>query len=125
QWEAYLKRIKRGTAPLEPFLKGIEDYVREVVGKVGKTPLAMKAAMVAGARNPQGLPVRPEPVTTVPARTSESLGDLLHSAFGFSSFRPNQEAVAGQRSKVKTCCWSCRPGRGSPCATNCPESREA
>ena len=93
QWEAYLKRIQRGTAALEPFLKGIEDYVREVVGKVGKTPLAMKAAMAAGVGDPQALPVRPEPVTTVPERTSESLGALLHSAFGFSSFRPNQEAV--------------------------------
>ena len=93
QWEAYLKRIQRGTASLEPFLKGIEDYVRKVVGKVGKTPLATKAAMVAGAGDPQGLPVRPEPVTTVAERTSESLGGLLHSAFGFSSFRPNQEAV--------------------------------
>src|SRR5258705_7906429 len=60
QWEAYLKRIQRGTASLEPFLKGIEDYVREVVGKVGKTQLAMKAAMVAGAGNPQGLPGWPE-----------------------------------------------------------------
>ena len=93
QWEAYLKRIQRGTASLEPFVKGIEDYVREVVGKVGKTPPATKAAMVAGAGDPQGLPVQPEPVTTVPERRSESLGGLLHSAFGFSSFRPNQEAV--------------------------------
>src|SRR5437879_5761777 len=93
QWEAYLKRIQRGTASLEPFLKGIEDYVREVVGKVGKTPLAMRAGMVAGPGDPQGLRVWPEPVTTVPERTSESLGGLLHSAFGFSSFRPNQEAV--------------------------------
>src|SRR5438094_3905004 len=93
QWEAYLKRIQRGTAPLEPFLKGIEDYVRDVVGKIGKTPLAIKAAMAAGVGEPQELPVRPEPVTTVPERTSESLGDLLHSAFGFSSFRPNQETV--------------------------------
>jgi DNA topoisomerase III len=93
QWESYLKRIQRGTASLEPFVKGIEDYVREVVGKVGKTPLAMKAAMAAGAGDPQGLRVRPEPVTTVPERTSESLVGLLHSAFGFSSFRPNQEAV--------------------------------
>ena len=92
QWEAYLKRIQRGTAPLEPFLKGIEDYVREVVGKVGKTPVAMKAAMAAGAGDLQGHPV-PESVTTVRERTSESLGGLLHSAFGFSSFRPNQEAV--------------------------------
>jgi DNA topoisomerase III len=93
QWESYLKRIQRGTASLEPFVKGIEDYVREVVGKVGKTPLAMKAAMAAGAGDPKGLRVRPEPVTTVPERTSESLVGLLHSAFGFSSFRPNQEAV--------------------------------
>ena len=37
QWEAYLKRIQRATAQLEPFLKGIEDYVREVVDKVGQT----------------------------------------------------------------------------------------
>ncbi|HEV2447976.1 MAG TPA: DNA topoisomerase 3, partial [Candidatus Sulfopaludibacter sp.] len=36
QWEAYLNRIHRGTAQLGPFLKGIEDYVREVVGKVGE-----------------------------------------------------------------------------------------
>ena len=35
QWEAYLHRIQRGTAELVPFMKGIEDYVREVVGKVG------------------------------------------------------------------------------------------
>jgi DNA topoisomerase-3 len=93
QWEAYLKRIQRGTVALEPFLDGIEDYVREVVGKVGKTPPAPKAAMAAGVGDPQGLPVRPEPVTPVPERRSESLGGLLHSAFGFSSFRPNQEAV--------------------------------
>ena len=93
QWESYLKRIQRGTASLEPFVKGIEDYVREVVGKVGKTPLAMKAAMAAGAGDPQGPRVRPEPVTTVPERTSEPLVGLLHSAFGFSSFRPNQEAA--------------------------------
>jgi len=35
QWEAYLHRIQRGTAQLAPFLKGIEDYVTEVVDKVG------------------------------------------------------------------------------------------
>ena len=37
QWEAYLKRIQRGhRASSTPFIEGIEDYVREVVGKVGK-----------------------------------------------------------------------------------------
>ena len=40
QWEAYLKRIQRGEAQLEPFLRGIEDYVRDVVGKVGQIPAA-------------------------------------------------------------------------------------
>ena len=35
QWEAYLKRIERGSAQLDPFMQGIEEYVREVVGKVG------------------------------------------------------------------------------------------
>ena len=35
QWEAYLKRIQKGAAELGPFIEGIEDYVREVVGKVG------------------------------------------------------------------------------------------
>ncbi|HXB67512.1 MAG TPA: DNA topoisomerase 3 [Candidatus Acidoferrales bacterium] len=38
QWEAYLHRIQKGTAQLAPFLKGIEAYVTEVVGKVGQGP---------------------------------------------------------------------------------------
>src|SRR4029077_10983270 len=36
QWEAYLTRIHRGNAQLDPFMQGIENYVREVVGKVGQ-----------------------------------------------------------------------------------------
>jgi DNA topoisomerase-3 len=35
-WEAFLQRIHRGQAQLEPFLEGIENYVSEVVGKVGR-----------------------------------------------------------------------------------------
>src|SRR5438445_5582420 len=38
QWEAHLQRIHRGSAELDPFMKGIEEYVREVVGKVGAVP---------------------------------------------------------------------------------------
>src|SRR5204863_4012227 len=34
QWEAFLHHIHRGTAQLGPFLKGIEDYVSDVVEKV-------------------------------------------------------------------------------------------
>jgi DNA topoisomerase-3 len=46
QWEAYLHRIQRGTAQLAPFLKGIEDYVTEVVDKVG----GVDPAAAAGPR---------------------------------------------------------------------------
>src|SRR5579883_1584566 len=34
QWEAYLNRIHRGAAQLDPFLKGIEEYVIKVVGQM-------------------------------------------------------------------------------------------
>src|ERR1019366_4637668 len=94
QWEAYLKRIQRGTAKLEPFIEGIENYVREVVGKVGQspTPSTQHPAAPSEARPPapgtQGYPL------AGPAPASEtSLPDLLHTVFGYESFRPNQEAV--------------------------------
>ncbi len=85
QWEAYLKRIQRGEAQLDPFLKGIEEYVRAVVDK---------------SRESREKTVR-QPVTAVtavasfngPPPSAASLADLLRDAFGFSSFRANQEAV--------------------------------
>src|SRR5271157_840054 len=49
QWEAHLNRIQRGSAQLGPFLKGIEDYVREVVGKVGQVHRQPSAAQLGGA----------------------------------------------------------------------------
>jgi DNA topoisomerase-3 len=92
QWEAYLKRIQRGEAQLGPFLKGIEDYVTGVVGKVGQAPSAAKAPVEVAPPNLQNVHV------SLKTSISESLpvGDLnglLYKAFGFSSFRPNQEAV--------------------------------
>jgi len=36
QWESYLQRIHQGAARLEPFLAGIEEYVRKVVERVGQ-----------------------------------------------------------------------------------------
>src|SRR6266853_1952561 len=81
QWEAYLKRIQRGTAQLEPFLKGIEDYVRDVVGKAPQT----KPAATSVPQAPAAAPPAP--------RTTGTLTELLHEAFGFPSFRANQEAV--------------------------------
>jgi DNA topoisomerase-3 len=92
QWEAYLKRIQRGTAKLEPFIEGIENYVREVVGKVGKAPAASPQSPTPSPQSPN--PQHPAPSTQHPAPASNaSLTDLLHSAFGYESFRPNQEAV--------------------------------
>ncbi len=54
QWEAYLKRIQRGEAQLEPFLRGIEDYVRDVVGKAGQIQAAPRAGFPAGGRQNSG-----------------------------------------------------------------------
>ena len=97
QWEAYLKRIERGAAQLEPFLKGIEDYVREAVDQV--EPVSRP---VTGPENEVApAPCLPRPDSSgpeqvrrpVPLASAPGVPDLLHTAFGFSTFRPNQEAV--------------------------------
>ena len=93
QWEAYLKRIQRGGAELGPFIEGIENYVRDVVGRVlgaGVTnPAVTGGAEPSEARITTPAPI-PRPLT--PA-SNASLTDLLREAFGYPSFRPNQEAV--------------------------------
>ena len=92
QWEAYLKRIERGQAQLTPFLDGIADYVREVVGKVGQIPASSPARMppeANGSRNHSPHPDQP----AVTAAENEPLRELLLRTFGFSSFRANQEEV--------------------------------
>src|SRR6202035_3511822 len=93
QWEAHLKRIQRGAEPLEPFLEGIENYVRQVVGKVGKPATATKTVADASVGDPPRLQIQPEPGNAAAPLASDSLPSLLRNAFGFSSFRPNQEAV--------------------------------
>jgi DNA topoisomerase III len=80
QWEAQLKRMERGQAELGKFMAGIEDYVREVVGKVGVGDRPTAAAPKALA------PVEPAVVPT-------EVPDILHQSFGFSEFRPGQEEV--------------------------------
>jgi DNA topoisomerase-3 len=91
QWEAYLKRIQRGTGKLEPFIEGIEEYVREVVGKVGGVA-AIAAPEHGEEERVQGDPRGPGGPPYNPA-SNASLTDLLHGVFGYESFRPNQEAV--------------------------------
>lgn len=91
QWEAYLKRIQRGEAELEPFLRGIEDYVRDVVGKVGNLPAAPRERRQTAAAAPAVASAAREAVA--PASENEPLESLLHRAFGFANFRANQEEV--------------------------------
>lgn len=87
QWEAYLGRIERGQSQLAPFLKGIEDYVREVVGKVGSQPSSAKAASL-----PAPVPFR-KPAAAPPDKSSSGLVEILRERFGYADFRPNQEAA--------------------------------
>jgi DNA topoisomerase III len=91
QWEAYLKRIERGEARLQPFIEGIEEYVREVVGKIATTP-APPRSVPAPVENRAAEPT-PASRPAVSGVEGEPLTDLLHRAFGFSSFRANQEEV--------------------------------
>jgi DNA topoisomerase-3 len=93
QWEAYLTRIQRGKAQLEPFLRGIEDYVRAVVGKVGYVQPPTKPPIVAAAGQAHASNALPEPASPPALEAGDTLATLLHRAFGFSCFRPNQEAV--------------------------------
>jgi len=119
QWEAYLHRIHRGSAQLPPFMQGIEQYVREVVGKVGQVPAAPRRTNGAPPAPPTGTrppdPVRPSradageaappapdrnresqalaPAAPPPTYTGGTLAQLLHAAFGFERFRPSQEEV--------------------------------
>jgi len=60
EWEAQLKGIERGRGELERFLRGIEDYVREVVGGIFESGVVEKG----DARPPQdAAPVKQEPAT--------------------------------------------------------------
>jgi DNA topoisomerase-3 len=117
QWEAYLKRIQRGEAQLEPFLRGIEDYVRDAIGKVGRIPAAPRMSAKGAPRTTEPVqePIAPHsvlrpltmsngggngeaatvraPAPAITAGSGESLDALLHRAFGFAAFRANQEEV--------------------------------
>ena len=92
QWEAFLKKIQEGHAQLEPFLDGISQYVRSVVGKVGQNS-PVKAVSPVPAAAPSKTSDSSDLPTPKVNLNSTSLTDLLQNAFGFSTFRPNQEAV--------------------------------
>ena len=93
QWEAFLKRIQQGESQLDAFLERINEYVRSVVGRVKETSPARPKQVahrveVDERSNGTSDGVRPRVVFD-----GKNLAEILHSAFGFSAFRPNQEAV--------------------------------
>ena len=90
QWEASLKKIQHGECRLEPFLDRISQYVRSVVGKVRQASPVQPASAVPSTPNVSDTPDLPTP-KIIP--NGASLTELLQDAFGFSEFRPNQEAV--------------------------------
>jgi DNA topoisomerase III len=90
QWEAILKKIQNGEFQLEPFLDGIGQYVRSVVGKVRQTSPVHQSSAASTSPKISDSPDLPSP-KNIP--NSTSLTELLQNAFGFSKFRPNQEAV--------------------------------
>src|SRR5664280_829540 len=90
QWEAFLKKIQNGKSGLEPFLDGISQYVRSVVTKVGQaSPVQQSSAILASPASSNA----PDPPPPRKFLENTSLSELLQTAFGFSAFRPNQEAV--------------------------------
>ncbi len=108
EWEAHLRRVQKGEAALAEFLRGIEGYVKEVIGTAAPAAAA-PAPRPEQARLPTAPPVShagegaPSPgggerdgrggqgfrSPTPPER----LADLLRSAFRLESFRPYQEDV--------------------------------
>ncbi len=107
QWEAFLNRIQQGEAQLDPFLERISEYVRSVVGRVSQTtPVARPAARLSeSSAQPEIAATRDIPaLKAIPSNAS--LSQLLQSVFGFSSFRPNQEAVC----QVSDCRRRCAAG---------------
>ena len=93
QWEAFLKKIQHGQSRLEPFLDGISQYVRSVVGKVGQTTPVQRAT---GRLTHPRVPILPISQAQRTFSTFTTLTELLEKAFGFSQFRPNQEAVCNE-----------------------------
>src|SRR5580704_4136 len=92
QWEAFLKKIQHGQSRLGPFLDGISQYVRSVVAKVGQTRLVQRATVSDLPKNPDS----PDLASAKTFSNFTTLTELLEKAFGFSAFRPNQEAVCNE-----------------------------
>jgi DNA topoisomerase-3 len=115
EWEAKLEKVRRGEYALDAFIGGIERFVADVVGKVKASagparsetgaegrPSSRASGEASGPsrRSDQARSSNPswsDPPRSAPspkrAPRSADVHELLRSVFGFSSFRPYQEAV--------------------------------
>jgi DNA topoisomerase-3 len=93
KWEAYLKRVELGQAQLEPFIEGIEDYVRAVVQKAEAAPVRERKYGPTEGDSGKNPPRAAPEFKVTEGQGSPDLLQLLQRAFSFSSFRPNQEKV--------------------------------
>jgi DNA topoisomerase-3 len=112
-WEAKLRQIQDGSVSLDAFVSEIEQYVRDVVGRI-KQEGTMRAGPARGSR--PSMPSSPDRPTTPSTSTapgpspdksggaverdtpkvptpSNQLAGLLQGRFGFEHFRPHQEEV--------------------------------
>jgi DNA topoisomerase-3 len=118
-WERRLRLIERGEAELEPFLRDIEAYVRQVVARVGEggagtrgngqarasepaaarlpSPGQRPAAPPAAARQPTAprpsAAGHPEPRGASGRPQAPPLTQVLEEVFGLERFRPHQQQV--------------------------------
>jgi DNA topoisomerase-3 len=71
-WEAKLKRMERGDGSFQPFMRGIEDYVREVVGAVPASGPFPAPAQASDSRVPQSSPSGPAGAAPAPNGTARN-----------------------------------------------------
>jgi DNA topoisomerase-3 len=130
QWESYLKKINQGDAQLNPFIEGINEYVRGVVEKVRETPrgrfastpkrgqaAAAPAAKPAAKPAAEQAPHRPARTTATAAKGSKpakpaQLARLLEEHFGHKKFLPGQKAACTAALAGKDHLLALRAGAG-------------
>lgn len=110
-WESRLERIARQDHGLSAFMAEIEEFVRQRVAEIAEAPPGRAFGSKSAPRTPAprtnptnsagtaSAPSQPSPaMAAVAVRTRKvsqagPMKEILRDVFGFSKFRPNQEAV--------------------------------
>ncbi|MCD4653122.1 DNA topoisomerase 3 [bacterium] len=96
EWENKLKQIEKGNGNLDDFMRGIEQFIRDVVrNKRTILPSAQKqgpAEFTEDNTNPV-ITTQDNPVSTDVVVSDVGLKKILKTRFGFDDFRPYQANV--------------------------------